>query len=937
MATESRPVVDRKSIRNESGVSEDCWDVPKWNRHATRFADVAKHELSETDKGVEAEKFHRIAGVADVRLPGSINSSAQSEPVEGRLGLALSGGGIRSATFSLGVIQSLATHDHLQRFDYLSTVSGGGYAGSWLTAWIARSKDNGGFDSVIKALKQNSSTGATEPEQVQWLRRYSNYLTPRVGALSMDAVTIAVTWIRNTMLNLITLIAVVSFALMIPMIMRKVAIVCPISSNQALAFALIMAIASLATVAFNLRLRNYSPFQQSTARSANKPLWCQWLLEPRYVSALAIAPGFLAAVAACRAIFSQSVWNTHHTILMTSIGIGLFSLVVGSLWILAGVIDTKNAKAYASVPEKMRAVKHVPSSSGPTFSRMPVFGCAAVVGAAVAAALLLLANHVGPQRPLWGFSSNPMALATRILTFGPPIAMICLGTGYAVAIGLVGRAYSESSREWLSRFGGALIAITACWLLWMSLTFYAPGLADRFFSGKTLSLIGGWIASVIGAIGLGTFQSKSKSQSLAPWRGRLISLLSIVIAAGAFIGISCLLNFLLGALVNSVEGGQEVSDASGLLLGSALAACALLALVFAWRVDINKFSLHDMYKLRIIRCYLGASNKSRSAQPFTGFDPSDDIPLKDCADQRPFHIINTALNVTQGAELAWQQRKAGSFTMTPAYCGYELSSAQMSTVANAGGGFMNGFTQTADYASKDDEGLGLSLGMAIATSGAAVSPNMGANSHPALAILLTILNLRLGRWCPNPASSAYKRSSPTFGLRYLLSELFGFSSDKSKFVYLSDGGHFDNTGVYELVRRQCMRIVMVDAGADPRRSFQDFGNLVHKCRVDFGVEISLPLGRLFGTQDTRRSESGFESGTIDYGEGKIGQILVIKPSLSAHKDEPADIYHYSEAEPTFPQQSTADQWFDESQFESYRKLGFTLCSQALPADTTFFV
>ena len=364
---------------------------------------------------------------------------------------------------------------------------------------------------------------------------------------------------------------------------------------------------------------------------------------------------------------------------------------------------------------------------------------------------------------------------------------------------------------------------------------------------------------------------------------------------------------------------------------------AAIGLLFAWRVDINRFSLHDMYKMRIIRCYLGASNHKRNPQPFTGFDPDDDMPLKACGDQRPFHIINTTLNLTQGSELAWQQRKAGSFVMTPAYCGFELSSAQNSTPLRGGGAQLPGFASTGDYASQDENSAGgLTLGMAVATSGAAVSPNMGAQSHPALAVLMTFLNIRLGRWCPNPSMPRFKKASPSFGLRYLLEELLGFTNDKSDFVYLSDGGHFENTGVYELVRRECRHIVMVDAGADPNRTFEDVGNLIHKCRVDFGVEIKLPLLPLFGQPGDFRSEDGSALGDICYRNGVKGKLLIIKPSLGVKKSEPADIYNYAALDPTFPQQTTLDQWFDEAQFESYRKLGYDLCEEAFSKRPEFW-
>ena len=147
-----------------------------------------------------------------------------------RIGLALSGGGIRSATFSLGVLQALAFRDKLTGLDYLSTVSGGGYIGSWLTAWIMRSdgraRSRPGATWGLRrarscrrsrrrraqspapaAAAMSAGTQLVEPPEVTWLRRYSNYLAPRVGALSTDSLTLVTTWFRNTLLNLVIIVA----------------------------------------------------------------------------------------------------------------------------------------------------------------------------------------------------------------------------------------------------------------------------------------------------------------------------------------------------------------------------------------------------------------------------------------------------------------------------------------------------------------------------------------------------------------------------------------------------------------------------------------------------------------------------------------------------------------------------------------------------------
>src|SRR5918912_547241 len=104
-----------------------------------------------------------------------------------RSALCLSGGGIRSATFCLGVLQGLARLNLLDKFDYLSTVSGGGYIGSWLTAWIHRTE----AQNVLEKLRSYPKSKIDpEPKEIIHLRTYSNYLSPKIGILSVDTWTL---------------------------------------------------------------------------------------------------------------------------------------------------------------------------------------------------------------------------------------------------------------------------------------------------------------------------------------------------------------------------------------------------------------------------------------------------------------------------------------------------------------------------------------------------------------------------------------------------------------------------------------------------------------------------------------------------------------------------------------------------------------------------
>ena len=285
-------------------------------------------------------------------------------------------------------------------------------------------------------------------------------------------------------------------------------------------------------------------------------------------------------------------------------------------------------------------------------------------------------------------------------------------------------------------------------------------------------------------------------------------------------------------------------------------------------------------------------------------------------------------------------------------------------------------------------GESLTLGQWIGISGAAFSTGIGARTNFGLAFLAGILNVRLGHWWDsgvNPSKrdvgKSVKDGPATCVFQYLfrvqsylLDELIArFRGVHRERWYLSDGGHFENLGAYELIRRRVRLIVVVDAEADPDYRFEGLGNLVRKARVDFEAEIEFlcsdkldklrdkhewmryygsldmirrgcpddesegsgramnRLRRIFVAPDRRRpSLAHVALATVRY-EGcrtPTSLFVYVKPSLLG--DEPADIAHYHEAHPDFPQQTTTDQFFDEAQWESYRKLGELIGLRSLP-------
>jgi hypothetical protein len=364
--------------------------------------------------------------------------------------------------------------------------------------------------------------------------------------------------------------------------------------------------------------------------------------------------------------------------------------------------------------------------------------------------------------------------------------------------------------------------------------------------------------------------------------------------------------------------------------------------------------MHTFYRNRLTRCYLGASNLIRSPSPVTGFDQRDtaDLQIAQLAFDKeypgPIPIFCCAMNITLGEDLAWQQRKAASFAFTPYYSGYTVGW----TEARKGLRF-NGFVPTEFLYEGDPSGTkdvgGPNLATAMAASGAAVSPNWGYHTNSATAFLMTMFDVRLGLWIPNPRHSPLagqklgvkpdtspKPASPIFAPARLTSELLGSVNDTSRYVYLTDGGHFDNMGLYELVRRRCYKIVICDAEEDGDYTYEGIGDAIRKCRIDFGAEIDLDLSPTRPNAKSGLSTAHLIRGTIRYPEtpsGQKGVVWYIKASLTGQPpatdeegsaelpDAPGDLQNYKLQHPHFPHDSTADQWFTESQFESYRRLG----------------
>jgi hypothetical protein len=909
-ALQSRPDVQAQ-LASITGCTPSLW--------------VLEHELH------QVETRRAKVGVAPLLAAESTANPYKRAATLGLMGMCFSGGGIRSASFNLGILQGLAELKLLRCVDYLSTVSGGGYIHQWFAAWSKRR----GFEEVEKLLipLPEEDNPGTHPEPLRWLRRYSNYLTPQMGVLSADTWVVIATWLRNTLLNQIVLISGLLFLVLVPHLLTFQAV---IPQHGPAAVALIGVIFYLSLVPSYFIGKNLALF---AGRAAGHPeAFGQgavqgWLVLPLLVSALLLTL-LLPKMSATTFGFNLLLIFEGSMFLLLALAL---TIILGGGAPLSFLKSHPTTSQYDSVKafwkQKPKCFSHLKL----VVVLLALFAAglfAAVCGATwIVGSIVLIAKLWACTGPNWWWRTVLVLLPPLILA-GPLLTMLFL-------LGLLGRTFQDARREWISRLAAWMGLYILGWILFFGFPLFGHGmvllLKHKLVAG--LPVLMAWLTASVG----GLFAAKSSASSgarsdKAPSKGKLAEILAVIGPYVFVAGLIVLISFLAEVVLKRAESAGPIAVIASYLVS--LGIC----LLFAWRVDINEFSMHAFYRNRLARCYLGASNIPRHPNPFSGFDDADtELAVSDLLPDKgyngPFPIFCTALNLTFGQDLAWQERKAASFAFTPLYSGYDVPWTAARGKNNLR---FNGFVETAKYAYPDP---GIHINTAAAISGAAVSPNMGYHSNPATAFLLTVFSVRLGWWLRNPRvlnedgtkldlhngervdgqlrrlSDAYPSPAPHFSLLSLVRELLGQTNDTSNYVYLSDGGHFDNMGLYELVRRRCQYIVICDSESDGDLKFAGIGMAIRKCRIDFGVEITLDLRPLERVETTQWSSAHCVVGTVQYPEDPHtqGTVVYIKSTLTG--DEPGDVLNYEKEHSAFPHDTTANQWFTESQFESYRRLG----------------
>jgi len=856
--------------------------------------------------------------------------------------LCISGGGIRSATFGLGVVQGLARNGLLDQFQYLSTVSGGGYLGGWLSAWISHTS----LPQVIEQLRIPSSRPLEpEPTPIWHLRTYSNYLSPKLGLLSADSWTLVATYVRNLFLNWLVVIPALVGVLTLPLGLIALLAWDPAGGWLRVQTGLGLGLALLA-FGFGVQAVKYvhqnRPVPEGTTEGTGLD---DAKRGQREFLRACLAPLTIAVLGAV------ICWAWASRYLDLTQGFGRVALAFG---VIGGAVHLGGWLLAPHQRGKYESGAHFFGGLLGEALFILVSGLAAGLVAWLAASAVQRLFHLGfPGLAIYAWLAPPLLLAL-ILVFSH------------LYVGYTSGKQVDAAREWSARFTAWILIVVVGWLVGVGLVVAGP-LAGEWVRGYLAAHPGGTLPAVqtagkalgsaLGVIS-GVVTVLLGHSSKTPGTGdptRTAMNLPLKLAAPVFVVFLVVLLSWAGAWLTGAAQGVVAGVVGGVDPGSWVSVVVIVVvslllvgfgLVSARCVDTNKFSLHAMYRARLIRAYLGASRPAgeRDPNPFTGFDDNDNLPMRQLwappgsrgPAQRPFHIVNVALNLVGGGNLAWQQRKAESFTVSPLHCG-ALNHGYRPTWS----------AQTIDHVPMGYGGdRGVSLGTAMTISGAAVSPNMGYHSSPVISLLLTLFNVRLGWWLGNPGhagNDVYLRSAPRSSLGLVLDEALGRTDGKHPYVYLSDGGHFENLGMYEMVLRRCRTIVVSDGGADPAGAFEDLGNAIRKIRVDFGIPIEFEEVPIYPRDAAGKARSGkyCAIGKIRYSsvdkDAPDGTLIYLKPAF--YGAEPRDVFNYAQTSRTFPHETTGDQFFSESQFESYRALGSYVIDEILgrwspPADAT---
>lgn len=787
--------------------------------------DGALAALLDQERALLAER-RRIALAAT-----EAGGAAAGRPDLPRVGLAISGGGVRSATFGLGLLRGLAQGRVLERMDYLSTVSGGGFVGAMFGRMV-------GALGIAAAQDMLARSGSPA---LEWLRRNGRYLTP---AGARDASMAFVTYLRAIL-----------------------------------------------------------------AIHVETPLLCLPLL------LLVLLPHVLL-LALQRADFDPGAWPAWHTLWWPIAALAWLAVAPGAMTAYWA------AREGSVMPRRDLALLALCAVAALALSLL-AWPDGAALAQGDGGALALAAAQIGAWSGVIGLAYTPLRLARSQESAGIALARL---------------------RNWLTRLlrwvtlGAAALALAG------ALDVASWWLLEVMQSGET------WIWGGVGLGGVAVVALRALAHPLqqlaqqaggalggaGTWGPKLLNVAGLLGLLALVLAWMVLAQWLVFA-PDPLAGLRDFS-AELRALGLALLAALWWGLTARNNQMANASSLHSFYRARLTRAYLAVGNLARGivagvalpgARDVREVLPGDDADLASYRPEAhggPIHLINACLNQTRDdASRLYNADRKGTLVTASARA-IEIGPRDAVPAGAAAG----------------------TVGRWVAVSGAAASPGAGSYTSSGWALLLFFLGVRLGYWLPAARAPAAGWPNAMARLwRLAAKPMMLWSEVSASFFgtarpwwYLSDGGHFDNTGVYTLLKRRLDFILLADNSADAEYRLADIENLVRKARIDFGAEIEFythaEAARLLpdaGTEITvlspesladTESARGVLLARIRYaadaqGRRAEGTLLVVKPNL--HDALDLDLLAYAQQHPTFPHESTGDQSFDEAQWESYQRLG----------------
>jgi hypothetical protein len=357
-------------------------------------------------------------------------------------------------------------------------------------------------------------------------------------------------------------------------------------------------------------------------------------------------------------------------------------------------------------------------------------------------------------------------------------------------------------------------------------------------------------------------------------------------------------------------------------------------------VDVTSLSLHPFYRGRLARAFAVRRIKGEAQ----GYKPEEGTWLDSygrAGDGGPKFVFAAAAALSGDAKPA-PGLNAVSYVLSADYIG----------------GPALGWLDTKETIAISSSRIkrDLTVQAAVAISGAAFASAMG-RMNKGFQSLLAVSGARLGTWLPNPvfvknakdnaAQPLYPKALPSVrGAGYFYRELFGINRKQARLVQVTDGGHYENLGLVEALRRRCRLIYVIDGGGDTPPLLSGLSDAIRLARFELGVEIELDergeygrpnlapgsaepfgTGHAFHALNSRLTAGAVVRGVIRYpaaagmGGNNIGLLIVAKAVLWRDLPDWVLTYGAGKSGESFPNDKTSDQWFNEAQFAAYTELG----------------